>query len=196
MAWTLSRCAGRWLEGLRVIELDHPGTQAVKRERLSKTGARVEGNVELVAVDFEAESVADALGRSSYDATQPAVFGWMGVTYYLAEETVYGAIASMASCCARGSELLFDYQVPRALTDAKNARVLRRLDWMTAKVGEPVLAELDPLKLATRLGEMGFEVGADLPADALDRMYFAHRESGLRVPAGMRVMHARRIGSR
>ncbi|MEM7436347.1 MAG: SAM-dependent methyltransferase [Myxococcota bacterium] len=184
------------LEGLRVIELDHPGTQAVKRERLSATGAHVGDNVELVAVDFEAETVADALGRSAYDATEPAVFGWMGVTYYLAEETVYATIASMASCCAPGSELLFDYQVPRALAEPKSSRVLRRLDWMTAKVGEPVLAELDRQVLATRLREMGFEVAADLSADALDRMYFAHRESGLRVPAGMRVMHARRIGSR
>lgn len=179
---------------LKVIELDHPTTQAVKRRRLASIGDEVTGDVDLVAVDFETESVAEALEGSAYDPAARAVFCWMGVTYYLTEETVYSALASMASCCAPGSELVFDYQVPAGSIDEQDSGVLRRLDWLVAKVGEPVIAELDPNELSERLNRIGFVVVADLSARVLDQMYFEHREAGLRVPNGMRVMHVRYAG--
>ena len=55
---------------VRVIEVDHPASQAAKRERLEALGAPLEG-VEFVAVDFEREELAAALARSSLDSKRP-----------------------------------------------------------------------------------------------------------------------------
>ena len=96
----------------------------------------------------------------------------------------------MVECSAPGSEVVFDYQIPRRLIRADRARVLARLDRITEMLGEPVLCELVPTELADRLLELGLSVHAELSADTLDEMYFAGREPGLRVPPGMRVLHA------
>src|SRR5262245_60075625 len=71
---------------VRVIEVDHPASQAVKRARLAALGASLR-DVEFVPLDFERERLAAALARSPLDATRPAFVTWLGVSMYLAPET-------------------------------------------------------------------------------------------------------------
>ena len=69
------------LEKLQVYEVDHPATQAFKRSRLAEAGWELPPQLHFVPVDFEQESLAEALTRSSYDPQAPSFFSWLGVTY-------------------------------------------------------------------------------------------------------------------
>lgn len=60
---------------LRVFEVDHPNTQAWKRERLTAADIAIPDSLTFVPVDFEKDSL-DAALRSTlgFDATRPSFF--------------------------------------------------------------------------------------------------------------------------
>src|SRR4029453_10422383 len=63
---------------LRVFEVDHPATQAWKRERLASSGIAVPSSLAFVPIDFERESLSEALPRVGFDRARRALFGWLG----------------------------------------------------------------------------------------------------------------------
>src|SRR5271167_272110 len=52
--------------GLRVFEVDHPATQAWKREQLQAAGIAIPPSLTFVPVDFERQTLADGLGQSGF----------------------------------------------------------------------------------------------------------------------------------
>lgn len=74
---------------LSIFEVDHPATQAWKRERLAEIGITPDGNVHYAPVDFENERIADGLARAGFDPNQRTFFFWLGVTPYLARRHRY-----------------------------------------------------------------------------------------------------------
>jgi methyltransferase (TIGR00027 family) len=102
---------------LRVYELDHPASQQTKIYRLGQLRIGLPENLEFVSADFEEESVADALARSTYIRRRPAFFSWLGTVHYLTRDAVFGTLGSIASLAAPGSEIVFDYRIPKTLVD-------------------------------------------------------------------------------
>ena len=79
------------LPGVRVFEVDHPATQAWKLERLAEAGIRVPdgpAGVAFVPVDFHHDRLDERLVAAGFRPDEPAVFGWLGVTMYIAAESV------------------------------------------------------------------------------------------------------------
>ena len=56
---------------LHVFEVDHPATQAWKRDRLRAAAVRLPPNLSLVPFDFERDSLVDNLQMSGYRADVP-----------------------------------------------------------------------------------------------------------------------------
>src|SRR5262249_12061091 len=107
---------------VQVFELDHPQSQAFKRERLAAAGLADPPNLHFGVVDFEREGIAEALGRLPFHPDQPAVFAWLGVTMYLTPVAIESTWRSGRSVAARGGELAFDSIHPAALPGGRPAR--------------------------------------------------------------------------
>src|ERR1700676_4204576 len=60
--------------GLRVFEVDHPSTQAWKREQLQAAGILIPSSMTFVAVDFERQTLAERLAQSEFRADEAAFF--------------------------------------------------------------------------------------------------------------------------
>ncbi len=117
-------------DGVRVFEVDHPATQAFKRERLAAAGLAVPDALIFAPVDFEREDLAAGLARAGFDAGAPAFFAWLGVVPYLTPAAVAGTLACIAAI--PGAEVVFDYVVPRdRLAPERRAQV----DALTARGG-------------------------------------------------------------
>ena len=54
-------------QGVRVFEVDHPATQAVKLAKLRDVFGQVPGHVTFVPVDFNTQTLAQRLFESGYD---------------------------------------------------------------------------------------------------------------------------------
>jgi methyltransferase (TIGR00027 family) len=101
----LRRPAG--LEGVRIFEVDHPATQAAKLERIASLGKEASAcSFEAVAIDFERESLADGLARSSFDPRCPTLFARSGVIYYLSAPAIRQTLNDISALSAPGSELM------------------------------------------------------------------------------------------
>ena len=157
-----------WAKQLAVFELDHPATQAMKRARCAASA--LIGEPQWVACNFERESAADALRRSTFDITQPAFFAWLGVTHYLKPSATRATLAALAEVAAPGSELVFDYSVPPSQIRLGDWPLAAGLGVLTAMLGEPLVGGIKPGTLAGWARETGWTVVDDLagpPAGAL-----------------------------
>ncbi|MDZ7735859.1 MAG: class I SAM-dependent methyltransferase [Gammaproteobacteria bacterium] len=115
------------LEKIRIYEVDHPLSQRVKKERIQLQSDSIPSNLEFVPIDFEKETLPDALRESGYDSERPAFFSWLGVVQYLPRAAVFVTLESLASTVAAGSELVFDYLVPEEELQGPDRRVLEGL---------------------------------------------------------------------
>src|SRR5207237_10607749 len=96
--------------GLRVFEVDHPATQAWKRERLLEANLPIPAMLSFAPVDFTHQNLSDELVAAGFQATQPAFFCWLGVVPYLRRDAISAILQFVASL--PGAEVVFDYSEP------------------------------------------------------------------------------------
>jgi methyltransferase (TIGR00027 family) len=159
-------------DDLRIFEVDHPSTQAWKRERLAETGIAVPAALRFVPVDFERETLADGLADAGFDCAQQTFFTWLGVVPYLTEQAVFATLGFIAGLPG-GAHVVFDYVNPatsmvepgrRAAHEALAARV--------AALGETLQRGFDTEQLRARLAALGFHCVEDLgPAEIAARFF-------------------------
>lgn len=65
------------VRSLRIFEVDHPASQAWKRERIAELGLPTYDSHAFAAVDFEVESLRDGLDAAGFDWEQPTLFSWL-----------------------------------------------------------------------------------------------------------------------
>ncbi len=178
------------MDRLRVIEIDHPATQAFKRARIGEAGLELPPNLHFAPADLERESLADVLSRTPYDPSRPAFFSWLGVTMYLTEEAIRGTLRSLRSASVPGSQLVFDY-LDRAVFAPENQSPTRsRLFDIVRRVGEPMIFGFDPAALGQELAGEGFRLLEDLGPEAQKDLYYGNRTDGLQPTATSHLARA------
>ena len=166
--------------GLRVFEVDHPATQAWKREQLQAAGITIPPSLTFVPIDFEQQTLADGLEHSGFDASAAAFFSWLGVTPYLTREACMITLSFIAKL-PTGSGVVFDFAVDPALLNAGQRQALDALSKRVARYGEPFQLFFDPGKLQDELKAMGFHRTEFLQGKELNARYFKDRKDGLLV---------------
>jgi methyltransferase (TIGR00027 family) len=170
--------------GLWVFEVDHPATQAWKREQLQAAGIAIPQSLTFVPVDFERQTLADGLGQAGFDLSSEAFFSWLGVTPYLTREACMSTLSSIATMPA-GSGVVFDFAVDPALLNAGQRQALEALSERVARYGEPFQLFFDPGKLQDELKGIGFRRTEFLQGKELNARYFKDRDDGLLVRGGL-----------
>lgn len=165
---------------LQVFEVDHPATQAWKRERLDQAGIAIPPNLSFAPLDFHEQSLDQGLGQAGYDPAVPTLFAWLGVTPYLTAEAIRETLGFIAAC-SPGSGVVFDYAVSPELLDERGRMVFGILSDWTAKAGEPWQSTFDPAVLGEQLSALGFGQVDDLDQAQINARYFAGRSDGLGV---------------
>jgi methyltransferase (TIGR00027 family) len=176
--------------GLRVYEVDHPATQREKIARLRQLGASIPASTTFVTMDFLKDELLDTLCKHGFQREQPAVFCWLGVTWYLSDESIDRVLRDVASA-APGSELVVDYILTDRFLDDEQRDLLRTLERMASSFGEPGGNCFDPARMAERLKAHNFSVLMDIGAEAGNARYLGGRSDGLRIPEFLHVTSAR-----
>src|SRR5208282_4139737 len=135
---------------LRVFEVDHPATQAWKRERLQAAGIATPPSVTFVPVDFEHQTLGAALQLARFRVDIPAFFSWLGVTPYITRESCMATLSFVASLPG-GSGVVFDFAVDPALLNAGQRQAFDALSSRVAAAGEPFQLFFDPGTLDNEL---------------------------------------------
>ena len=169
-AWRLPELAD-----CKIIEVDHPATQALKRERLESLGAAVPPTLTFAAIDFTRQRLDEVLAGTSYDPQQRSFVLWEGVTHYLGEQAVDNTLRTIAAVTVPGSRLVFTY-LHRGLIDGTatfaGSRASQR---QVAGHSEPWIWGMMPAELPVYLAERGFTLHEDLGADDYRARYWGER---------------------
>ena len=161
----------------RVIEVDHPATQAVKRRALAKPG-RSSSRLSFVELDLTAGSLTDALRASpAFVENQPAVFVAEGLLMYLTPERVTGFFAELRGLAAAGSEIVFTF-MESALPDRIRFKNLPRwyapmLDFWLRRLGEPMHWATPRAELGRFLAISGWALDVIADRDTFRQRYLA-----------------------
>jgi methyltransferase (TIGR00027 family) len=174
---------------LRIFEVDHPATQAWKRQRLAAASIAVPRGVTFVSVDFRADSLSHRLVHTGFDPSQPAFVSWLGVTQYLTPEAIGGTLAVIGGF-AQGTELVMEYLVPREMRDDAGQALAQLFMPHAVASGEPWLTFFTPAGIEELLAARGLVGTEDLGRrDQIDASLW-ERSDGLRPHELGRVAHA------
>ncbi len=179
------------LEGVRVFEVDHPITSALKRKRLEAVFGSVPAHVAYVEVDFTRDDLGERLAAAGYDSGRPALFVLSGVAPYLPEEAVRETLGWVGRQ-APGSSILFDYLWSDAFDDPEPYYGLRQLLRRVAAMGEELRSGIPRGRTREYLAELGLEVESDLGAQDAERYLTASDGRVIGRPYGFGgIAHAR-----
>jgi len=173
---------------LRVFEVDHPTTQAWKRDLLAQSNLPTPSNLTFVPVDFERESLSAQLLANGFDPTRPAFFSWLGVVPYLTLDAFRATISFVATQPA-GTGLVFDYAQPRSALPFLEQLAFDSLASRVQLAGESFQLFFTPQQAATELA--AFSNLEDLGTTELNARYFSARADKLQcMGAAGRILNA------
>ena len=169
---------------LVVFEVDQPGTQAWKRQRLIDLGYGVPEWLRLVPVDFEeGASWQEEVTKAGFAAARPAVVASTGVSMYLTREANQATLRDLAKL-APGSTVAMTFLLPLDLVDERD-----RQGWIIAEngarsSGTPFISFFAPEEFLDLARSAGFSDVRHVSGRDLNDRYFAGRPDGLRMSTG------------
>jgi methyltransferase (TIGR00027 family) len=163
---------------LRLFEVDHPATQAWKRQLLRDAAIPLPSSLTFVPVDFERETLPERLAASAFDRTQQTFFTWLGVVPYLNEEAVWSTLAFIAGL-PNGVHVVLDYSNPPASLSPEMRASHERRARRVAGLGEAWVTYFETEKLHAKLVDLGFAEIEDLGPAQIASRYFPGRAGSL-----------------
>lgn len=127
------------IENTVAFEVDHPASQAWKRERAEGIPFKAR-DVRFVAMDFQRDQLAPLIQRAGFDASKSTFWLWEGVTMYLRPAEVSTNLATFGALSAPGSRIALTY------LRKKNGRIPR--SFFLALLGEPVRSAFTPAEIS------------------------------------------------
>ncbi len=161
---------------MRVFEVDYAATQQWKREQLAAAGIAIPSSLTFVPIDFERETLGDALAAHGFDRARPAFFTWLGVVPYLTEAAVDTTLKYIASLPG-GAEVVFDYGNPPGEAGTEYAARHEALAARVAALGESLKSYFETNALHAKLRAMGFLAIDDLGPMKMRDRFFPEREA-------------------
>jgi methyltransferase (TIGR00027 family) len=165
----------------RVVEVDHPASQAWKRERAAVLGLPDDERHSFAAVDFERTDLAAGLDATGFDWTAPTLWSWLGVTMYLTVDAIERTLQTIAARTgsAPGSEVVLTYAPAARHLDDVGRRFSARLRPAAESSGEGLRTAFEPEEIEALLSRCGLAVVDHPGRDEIIARYFAGRGDGL-----------------
>src|SRR5580698_8669954 len=127
---------------IRIYEVDHPATQAWKRQRLAEAQIALPPSLILVPVDFERDDVGQKLAAEDFQQNSPAFFTWLGVVPYLTQDAIGRTLDYMSSI--QNSEVVFDYMEPPESSSEELRQIEKQRTEQLKKMDERSLSRFKP----------------------------------------------------
>lgn len=167
---------------LTVFEIDQPGPQAWKSQRLIELGFGVPDWLRFVPVDFEAGGFwREGLVTAGFDDSKPAIVVSTGVAMYLTKDANAATLRQVAAL-APGSTFAMTFLLPLELADPGVRPGLEMAEKGARASGTPFLSFFTLPEIVALAREAGFREARHISAADLAQRYFAARTDGLRPP--------------
>jgi len=177
------------LSAVRIFELDHPATQARKKEIVLRIFGDLPKHIDYVSWDARQRDLQQ-LPELGFDRDTKAVFVLEGFLWYMPPEVARATLRSIAQVAAPGSVVLFDYILPSVVDGTCTLEYAKETREQLAKRGEPVLSGIEPEHLASYLRENGLRLIEDVGHDRLRERYMRSNRRKIKIYEFLRIARA------
>jgi methyltransferase (TIGR00027 family) len=173
---------------IRIYEVDHPATQAWKRERLAEAQIALPPWLIFVSVDFERDDLGEKLVAAGFQHNSPAFFTWLGVVPYLTPDAIGRTLDYISSI--QNSEVVFDYMEPPQAFSEELRQIEKQRAEQLEKLGERSATRFDPAGIAVILRSRGFSEIEDVDFKEIKSRFGSAARGLAPGHAGVHVVHA------
>ena len=170
-----------WAAALRIFEVDHPASQALKRERLTLAGIAIPSNLTFAPIDFEHDTLQSGLERAGFDPAAKTLVSCLGVLVYLSGDAIADLFAFIARLPA-GSECVFTHGGTRGPDEPGRPSIAT----MAAALGEPWQSSMEFEDMVAVLSRAGLPEPTKPTAAELSA-WLGDRTDGLERPRRDRI---------
>jgi methyltransferase (TIGR00027 family) len=184
------------LNGIRIFEVDLPGTLSFKKQKLLKLYSSLPKHVTYIPIDFNSQSIKDVLFKGGYEADKKTLFIWEGVSYYLTNDSFDAVLEFVAKNSLPDSSIAFDYAIRSFIEGDYSTYGAKKLAETWEKMGEPGLSGIENGATDSFLRERGLSIISDIGSDELERIFATNKDGEQigRIWGCMRIAHASVIG--
>jgi methyltransferase (TIGR00027 family) len=172
-----------------IYEVDHPATQASKRQRLAEAQIVPPPWLIFVPVDFERDDVGEKLAAAGFQRNSPAFFTWLGVVPYLTQDAIGRTLDYMSSI--HSSEVVFDYLEPPEAFSEELRQLEKERTEQLKKIGEGSVSRFEPAGIAGILRSHGFSAIEDINFQEIASRFGGAVQGLAPGSAGVHVVHAK-----
>jgi methyltransferase (TIGR00027 family) len=174
---------------ISIFEVDHPATQAWKRQRLVRAELSPPPWLTFVPVDFERDDLQQKLNSAGLQRTSAAFFTWLGVVPYLTHDAIGSTLDCIASI--RNPEVVFDYIEPSEAFSEELRRVVTERTEQLEKTEERWASRFEPAGMATILRAHKFCDIEDMSFQQIASRFGRYVQGLATGQAGVHVVHAK-----
>lgn len=158
-------------KGTTIFELDIQTTQRPKIGILNRKQVALPDELVFVPIDFNWQSLSEALLAAGYEENQRSLFLWEGVTMYLASHAVDSALAFIRDSAAKGSKVVFDYIYASVLRRENRFYGEKEIFKTVSRAGEGWTFGIEEGEIEGFLSERGFRIISHYTPSDLEKAY-------------------------
>ena len=164
---------------LQIFEIDRPGSQEWKRQRLLELGYGIPKGLHLVPVDFEVDDAwLKHLVAAGFNPSRPAVVASTGVSMYLTKEAIEATLQQVATF-APGSTFAMTFLLPPEPATRTKPAGRPGAKKETRSSRKPFISFFTPEDMLALARKAGFKEARHLSGTTLTERYFPTRPDTL-----------------
>ncbi len=160
------------LKQRKVFEVDHPNTQHLKKNKVTRIFGKLPDHVQYVPVNFETEALMPKLKSSGYNPGLKTLFLWEGVCKYLTDTAVSDLLTAVSANTIKGSAIVFDYLFESMIRNSTCSQLTERMLDFQDKKGEPFIFGLPEKNPEDFVKLRGFSDVTNTTAAKIKQHYF------------------------
>ena len=159
------------LKSKRVFEVDHPTTQKLKKEKVSRIFGGLPDHVAYVPVDFENDNLMNRLIGVGYKNDVRTLFIWEAVSKYLTSGAVKDLLSAVSANSGKGSAIVFDYLFQSMVSGRSGGALAQKILAFQARKGEPFVFGLPEKNPERFILASGFSSVKNFSAERIKRTH-------------------------
>jgi len=174
---------------LKIFEIDHPDTQALKKKKLEAAKLTIPDNLNFVPMDFTTEFSYQNLVKEGFE-NKKTFFSLLGVSYYLTKEENASLIHHFFANAPSGSSIVFEYANEKLFEEKGLSNRVENFVKFAAASGEPVKSGFSYDEITNILDKSGLEIKEHLSPAMINELLFKNRADYLSAFETVHYIHA------
>ncbi|MDY9922265.1 class I SAM-dependent methyltransferase [Methanobacterium sp.] len=177
-------------EKVKVFEVDHPGTQIFKMEKIKEIFGSIPEHVVFVPVDFEKETFSEKLFSKGYNRSLKTLFIMEGLIMYITPKSVAETLSFIAENSGKGSAMIFDYFPESVVVGTNKLKIAQDIRNFAIQQGEPLQFGIKDGELEEFLSTFGFSNIQNVTSEDYKKAYFHGKNENRNVCELLYFAHA------